>query len=1680
MLKHQDAARQLEQWRTSKGGDGPIARVSGLPANLRNIGHALFRHDADGKKYRHDRWQECEAFRREQSRVLEGLSKRDRNKLFKKLCGPLAPATDQAWERLKVAPYQSGYCRRSFRAPHNPEMSLERRFGWLGQIADVANAIDADVLTLEWLAAWCPYLSGYNTPNACAHLFAAAIDAGGAEGETVFEVLRASATNEHEVGAMGRHVPRALLCAAREDGWELIEKMLLAAQRQEGLRQVILETVDEAHPHAFQRMLRLIIDEKLARFSSVARAVDVWFGMNWDSASVKTINDTVRMALELLESDAAWEQAVNGSDPEAVFLGLWADGFEDVEHSIETAGLIAEHSAPEVRFVTAYHLGQTGLAESQEHLIEFMDDPDLRVAIQAMHGADRCARANSDVDVFDEPRFAALERLFERCPAKHRKLDRIVWPWTEQKLSRDLVATAMVNSIGKLPPSRLIPYIEQFDPRNRSRACQFLSEQKKWSHETRETLVRLMGDSSTYVRASAFDAFECRKLTPAEAETMEGFLTRKANDLRQGAVKLLIGQDDDSALASGRRLIAAGNVNQRVAGLETLRELAEADRRREDCLELVQEYESSRKKLTKDEQVQLSAILTTGEEKVMLDNGLGLFNPVERSPRITPKKCKAQAVTPATTRIITDLDRLVHKHRDVSVPIQHWNRTEEEPLGGIRWFPGYSQQMPIREQIDRMPLHQVWLDWEKQRGSALKDVDGCELLRAHHLLELTQDWGWSRYGEKFLEHKSRRKLRSYIVGQGKLPKLKYPHVVKGVVDWLVHLHPPKNAVDVCLDVIETVLALIPESDLQELVRLRETPLRSRYSYRYDDPITDWRETDMLEHWMRAPEGWLLPEGDQLPRNKRTRLWNLQRWFDEPLDGARRNRAPLSSVLAAYSAGAATIADVFDEIIGPDQDFVSLRHLTLSGESRETLEQNPELPRILDQVRTRILEVELVRGDLPTPATTPASVLNSLYGLSTLKSILLAIGKERFRASRYSWRQEEAGRIESFTHLVRVTHPGPADTADDFKREMKQALKDGSVPEEKVLQLVFLAPQWTRFVQEFYNWDGLDEGLYWFLAHMRYVSGTEEAALAAGFEDEEQQSEDGDRPRRMSAWERLILERTPITAEQRNNGVVDVNWFHRTHDRLGRKRWLRLAEAARFAATGAQAKRAQFIADVLLGNVARQELIDGIRERRLKEHVRLLGLLPLAKGNRAERDLHERYAVLQDYKRYAKGLSSMSRPDALLAVEIGLQNLAQLAGYKDPLRLEWAMEAKATKDLLDGPVTVSKGDVSMNLSLDDRAQPQIEILRGSKSLKSLPAAVKKETDFVDLKERHRELKRQASLIRGSLEAAMCRGDSFTGGELAEIAGHALLKPMLERLVLVGDGAMGYPDKNGKALRGHDGRHQTVKKRDQLRIAHPSDMLAAKDWDKWQHECFQAERLQPFKQIFRELYIVTAQERSDKTFSRRYAGQQVNPQQAYTLWGQRGWNVDEGVFKVFHDEQISVAVDFDYGITTPLDVEGLTLDTVQFFDERHRQLKLTDVPARIFSEVMRDLDLVVSVAHRGGVDPEATASTVEMRSALLRETCDLLGLRDVRLKKSQASIKGHLGDYTVHLGSATVHRLPGGAVCMVPVHAQHRGRLFLPFADDDPKTAEVISKVLLLAKDDEIQDPTILEQLRGMAS
>jgi len=113
------------------------------------------------------------------------------------------------------------------------------------------------------------------------------------------------------------------------------------------------------------------------------------------------------------------------------------------------------------------------------------------------------------------------------------------------------------------------------------------------------------------------------------------------------------------------------------------------------------------------------------------------------------------------------------------------------------------------------------------------------------------------------------------------------------------------------------------------------------------------------------------------------------------------------------------------------------------------------------------------------------------------------------------------------------------------------------------------------------------------------------------------------------------------------------------------------------------------------------------------------------------------------------------------------------------------------------------------------------------------------------------------------------------------------------------------------------------------------------------------------------------------------------------------------------------------------------------------------------------------HSGyGVDPEASHSTIEMRIAISRELLSMLSVGNFSFKAAHARIKGSLGEYSVHMGSGVVHKSGAGMIAVLPVHSQARGRIFLPFADDDPKTAEILSKILLFADDKKIRDPSIL--------
>jgi hypothetical protein len=265
---------------------------------------------------------------------------------------------------------------------------------------------------------------------------------------------------------------------------------------------------------------------------------------------------------------------------------------------------------------------------------------------------------------------------------------------------------------------------------------------------------------------------------------------------------------------------------------------------------------------------------------------------------------------------------------------------------------------------------------------------------------------------------------------------------------------------------------------------------------------------------------------------------------------------------------------------------------------------------------------------------------------------------------------------------------------------------------------------------------------------------------------------------------------------------------------------------------------------------------------------------------------------------------------------------------------------------------------------------------------------------------------------------------------------------------------------------------------VRIAHPVDLYDSGKWHEQQRYAFEHKLIQPFKQIFRELYRINEDEKAEKNLSRRYAGHQVQPKKTVALLKSRGWTVDyeDGLQRVYFRENIIATLYAAADWFSPADIESPTLEYIKFYDRRtFDPIALADVPPILFSEVMRDIDLVVSVAHVGGVDPEASLSTIEMRAVIVAELLRLLKIENAAVDGRFVKVKGTMGEYSVHLGSGSVQMMGKGAINILAVPSQHRGRVFLPFADDDPRTAEIMSKTILLAEDQNIKDPAILAQI-----
>lgn len=1553
------------------------------------------------------------------------------------------------WERIPNLAYQQGYYRRSFRAPNLSYKHKINQINFLIKL-NIELAYDLDIETYVIN----DHELGTYGSNWRAHLWAAAIDAGN---ESLFQLLLDIVYQRHPKGKVSRNIIKGLLLSNKEEAWKAVKDLLLSAQRQEGLRQTILECLDETSLGAMKYMISVVLEHKLTRFSSVVRAVDTWAGLAWEGEKQSTVKRFLEAGSRYLNAPELIPSAMKEKDNATVYMALWAQGVLDVEGCYPLIQQLYEKGTIEKRCLALYFANQTQIPTLELEFAEkALEEDNLKLLYWGLRSFD--SYNFSANYLVSDPQglriFQKIEKQIPRIPVKGKVLPNTAFSWLSFEINPSMAYKAMlrlVDASKKEDIQLVLPYFSKMAVQRREQVTRMIlpayypynndqNTPKKLTDFQRDFAFSILTDRAQYVRKTGMNALKDAELNDSEVQKFEVLLKRKSAETRKSVIQLILKKDRTQVLASTERLVASKSIDQRLAGLDILNQIYTKKDLKEWAFSTAQKYQE-RAKLTEAELILLKNITntTSASQEYTWENGLGLYNPSVHTKIEQPKapqqgeyvertKKNAFGLSMPAKKIeqaLKDLHHLIEKHQDYEYEVTNWGGQKEVIVLGnhFRQISYDLGEHPTREEyIQNYPLVNVWMDWFKASG-----LTACDLF----LLDQNKNTA------ERSEHRSKlNKLFNQYIYSPKIPKIGqyyWQNPIYKVLELLVYAFPYDQKHAFLKGLVTQLMSVVPKDEIntskiesnrwQTTVRTwRDLISFSVPYYAYTNQSLDFEDADFKEYW--ALEFWC-----------KSTLSQEVKQTDYLL-------SKLADVARAYELNLITKDELYHRVLKSDA-IQALTQKQRHPNQFNYIERFPFLETILDDCRDRILEIELARGDSSTVVTSLAQSLSTIYGIRNFVQIFKALGKENLNRG-YVWSRSDYSKKQILSELLKNCIPLKTETQEDFNALIKEA----KLSDKRLIEAVVYAQQWIPFVSSYLNWKGLDAAIWWLHAHTNAYHTAE--------------------------TETEIAKYSKVPVIDFKDGAVDTEWFKAAYKSMGKAKWKVLYAAAKYVSDGRGHKRAQLYADVILGNTKITEVTKRVKDKRNQDYLRVYGLVPLSRANR-EKDLLKRYQYLQKFKKESKQFGSQRQASEGLATRIAMDNLARTAGYSDPIRLTWAMEAAEAKQIMERAEKLVFDAVEIYLSINEQGKSSIICEKAGKKMSAIPAKLRKEKSVVELKAFNKILRNQYSRTRKSLEDAMVNGDAFSKAEILNLLQHPVVEPMLKNLVLKTGNQLGFITAEG--LKNAKDQYNSLEEK--VWIAHCSDIYKNGDWSAYQRYCFEYKIVQPFKQVFRELYLPTNDELKEKTISRRYAGHQVQPKKTIALLKTRAWTVDyeEGLQKVYHKEGIIAKMYAMADWFSPADVESPTLETVEFFDRKtYKPIAFEDLEPRLFSEVMRDVDLVVSVAHVGGVDPEASHSTIEMRAVLVEETARLFKLKNVSTQKHHVYIDGSMGRYTVHLGSAICHKIPGHYLSILPVHSQHRGRLFLPFVDDDPRSAELMSKVLLLAQDHKIQDPTVLSQLK----
>ncbi len=1556
---------------------------------------------------------------------------------------------------------------------------------------------------------------------AYAEVLAAQIDM---ENEKTIQAVKDILLGEGNTAMISHELIRGIVMCRNESLYEVLGKFLLAARLQEGARQAVCENMDAGRPEAFLHLFSVIEENNLIRYSSVKRAVSTWIGI-FDEKSVDRITEKLlRLMGQCLRDLDFCERQLAAEDSVAISCALWAKGFYNAKDAVEAVLKLVFHGTKHQKMTASYFVRsleseKQKMQASKEIILHDSDDLELaacflpsfiesvnshfyRLAKDENNGYVSLRNAKltkpkkmAIEEVFSdrkeaEKSYEILKEILKKIPKKGLTLSPCIFPWYQVTMSQSAVAARLCLIAWMLQDEEVLDEAAGFIPlvgqgegysyygASRPAVARVLLYRPE-SEARKKVLFELLHNAEEASNEEAYRLVNDMELSKDDFVQIEKNLKYKKG--RKGVLSLLQRQSKEGLAGCIERLLLTKSEECHMGALDLALQLKKED---EEYFANVIPHLHILTEPTGKERVLLKELLgkESAAQDILNTPGFGLYD-VDKKwvlPPIEIEMDQAEKLfvygETACIHVCKKLDELIRTNAELAYKTA-WD--SDELLGNRLEKSRYIHNDPDAEPLDAYPFRTMWEAFYE------KEIKSPQLLLESELyLHCCRQRGFYDYNKKLYQKVFGKGMLKKPPFQNLLPGLSYMNQVETVVSTLSSQYVP--------DDLKAHFALCTAARYLSVLDTSNDIFTVSEKGWNNETVTYTKRTAELPVFTEMMQ-WLFLGGEKEWGSAFSLKFKLQQHYLEQ-KGREKDRyssyqnsehhyLDLSSYVKCYVKGIWD-KDLFYKAVFTFSDLgsllepvstveqkgaVSSRNARIYGlnsffgwngikpvDGKYRFDEIREMPEmafaheLYQELIPLVLSVELKRGEQLTPFSQATHKIWMIYGIDYMIQILTALGKDPLQRG-YSYYSSDSDRKSVLSHLLKVCVPKPKETAEDLKK----ALKGTDITKKRLVELAMYAQQWIPMIEEYLKLPGFASTCYYFMAH------TSEQF------DEQVTS--------------TIAKYTPLSPEELKDGAFDIHWFFEAYQSVGEKNFKLLYDAAKYSSTGTAHGRARKYADAALGNVEKEALKAEINAKRNKDLLMSMGLLPLPTGKRKqEEELLDRYQFIQKYKKESRQFGAQRRASEGRAAEIALGNLSVNAGFTDVTRLTLRMEGKLmeqSKEYFDWqPVE----EIELMVFVDENGKSILKCRKGEKILKSVPAKYKKHETVQNFQQVNKKLKEQYSRTKQMMEQAMEDQTSFEVWEFLELYQNPVARPITETLIVKGNingkTVLGFLTKEG--IEDVSGAVTPVKPGDQILIAHPCDLYESGHWHEYQKLLFEKQIKQPFKQVFRELYV-KLEEELEKEESMLFSGNQIQPRKTVGVLRGRRWvaDYDDGLQKIYYKENIVARIYAMADWFSPSDVEAPTLEWVVFLNRRTgKPLKIKEIPDVIYSEVMRDVDLAVSAAHAGGVDPETSHSTIEMRKAIAECSLSLFQTKNVRLEGNHAIIDGKFGQYTVHLGSGVVHQIGNSMLFVVPVHSQHRGRIFLPFVDDDPKTAEIMSKILLFAEDGKIKDPNILAQIR----